>query len=122
MQRSREDLAEVETSVLVGISFTSLGVLIISSFLETDFTFCIYYLIMACGLLDSPIWDVYKTVEEDPSKAKCKLCKKLLARGSPIIAHRMTTMKLRNHLKNCHPALFAKLKSTVHVYKSTRMT
>ena len=49
----------------------------------------------------SVVWEFFNEEENDPTKAKCKLCCTLLSRGR--IGKKATTTSLINHLKKIHP-------------------
>lgn len=48
----------------------------------------------------STVWDFYDPVENDTSKAKCRLCLKVLSRGG--LGRKASTTSLINHLKRKH--------------------
>lgn len=49
----------------------------------------------------SPVWKFFDTLENDASKARCKLCAACISRGG--VGKISTTSALHNHLKFKHP-------------------
>lgn len=56
--------------------------------------------IMSLSKRTSKVWEFFEVVEEDETKAKCKICKTCVSRGGT--GKKATTSALNNHLKTKH--------------------
>jgi len=53
----------------------------------------------------NPIWEYFRKVDNEPSKAKCIECDKVLSLGSDKPRHQ-TVSGLKGHLSTCHKAIY----------------
>ena len=53
----------------------------------------------------NPIWEYFRKVDNEPSKAECIECDKVLSLGSDKPRHQ-TVSALKGHLSTCHKAIY----------------
>jgi len=53
----------------------------------------------------TPIWEYFRKVDNEPRKAECTECDKVLSLGSDNPQHQ-TVSGLKGHLSTCHKAIY----------------